>query len=120
MRAVEASEHRAEDGRRGRAARRPRSCSNAAACRRGRIHVSKGTRAANGANATTSAALRDEADARSELLAEDVAEEAALAVVVVGARLVDLVGHDERDDRRGDELRVRVLEARARRPRRGS
>src|SRR5713101_1617001 len=53
-------------------------------------------------------ALDDQARALLELLAEDVAEEAALAVVVVRARVIQLLQHLPRHDGCREELRVRV------------
>jgi hypothetical protein len=78
------------------------------------IHVSNGKAWRVGREGDGVGGLRDDPRALGRLLVEDVAVEAALAVVEVRARLVQLVGDRQRHDGRRDDLRVRMLEAGAR------
>ena len=54
--------------------------------------------------------LLDDALGRGKLLVDDIAEDAALLVVVVGFGAVQLFLHELRDDRRGDDLRMGVVQ----------
>src|SRR5712692_8036766 len=60
-------------------------------------------------------ALQDHTPAGRDLLPDDVAEDAALFRRVMASRALDLLAHEVGDDRQRDELRMRVLERRARR-----
>ena len=64
--------------------------------------------------------LVNDAPPGRHLLPDDVAEDAALLRLEVPPRALDLLAHEVGHDRQRDQLRVRVLERRARPPRRGS
>jgi hypothetical protein len=59
------------------------------------------------------ARLLDHAFGARELLPDDIAEDAAFLVVVVGFCAVELFLHEFGDDRRGDDLGMRVVQGRA-------